>query len=183
MRSFALLLLPLALAGCQAPGEGVVGAGSRGTDLVQAHADLTAAIDELYRAFCFDAGGEADWEAIRAATASGASFFSPVAEGKPAKGVGLEEFIADFRDFIRSSPLGESGYHERVISTRVEQYGTIAQVLVTFEGFVPGEDADRRGVDSVQFVLSEGRWLLASFTTQYESAAKPIPARLLQPRR
>jgi hypothetical protein len=146
---------------------------------VPEHAALTELIDDLYVAFSFDANGEADWNAQRAVFAKGATFFAPIAPGGTPVGVDGETFLRDFRAFILGSSLGKTGYHERVIQTRVERFGTIAHAWVTFEAFVPGEEVDRRGVDSIDFILEADEWKLVSFTTQYESDADPIPQRFL----
>lgn len=144
---------------------------------------LPALILKLYVAFSFDANGEADWEALRGHFAEGATFVSPVPPGKTPKGVNAETFLAEFQGFIRSSPLGKSGYHERVIHTRIEELGAVAHAWVTFEAFVPGEAVDRRGVDSLQFVRDADDWKLVSFTTQYETDDLSLPQRFLpQPR-
>ena len=135
-------------------------------------------LDELYRAFCFDAGGEADWEAMRELFADGASFVAPIAPGQTPRAVQAHEFISDFRSSIKNSPLAQSGFHERITKKRIDYFGTVAHVYVTFEGFVPGEDSVRtRGVDSVQLVRDGQRWLLASFTTQYEGPLDALPLR------
>lgn len=140
---------------------------------------LTQLVDDLYVAFSFDANREADWDALRGAFADGATFFSPIAPGGTPAGVDAETFIGDFRSFITKSPLGKTGYHERVIHIRIDQLGTIAHAWVTFEAFVPGEEPDRRGVDSIEFMLDGTEWKLVSFTTQYESDDLPLPARFL----
>lgn len=153
--------------------EGVIAAAQT------AHPELAALIDELYVAFSFDANGEADWDAQRAMFAGGATFYAPIAPGGTPVGVDSETFLRDFKAFIAQSPLGESGYHERVIHARIERLGTIAHAWVTFEAFVPGQAVDRRGVDSMGFVLNGDAWKLSSFATQYESTDLPLPRRFL----
>ena len=161
-RLFALLaLVPLTL-GCSTPG-------------VASQSDpLLKTLDTLYEAFCFDAGGEADWAAMEALFADGAAFVSPGA----AHAVDAEQFLVDFREFIRTSPLGKTGFHERILKVRVDHFGSIAHAWVAFEGFVPGEvEARTRGLDSIQFVLEDEQWRLVSFTTQYEREGLPLPTR------
>ncbi len=142
---------------------------------------LPALIQDLYVAFSFDANGEADWDALRGYFAEGATFVSPVPPGETPKGVDTETFLSDFQDFIRTSPLGKSGYHERVVHTRIDQVGAIAHAWVTFDAFVPGQPPDRRGVDSIQFILDGTEWKLISFTTQYEKGEVKLPERFLPP--
>lgn len=140
-------------------------------------------IDDLYAAFCFDAHGSFDAAFLERASARGATFVAPVQKGRPPVGVDTATFLADFEAYIDGSPLEETGYYERVIHRRVEVFGAIAHAWVTFEGFVPGEEPDRRGVDSLQFALEGDDWKLVSFTTQYESESLPLPRRFLPTQR
>ncbi|MEM8709523.1 MAG: hypothetical protein AAGG01_01110 [Planctomycetota bacterium] len=144
--------------------------------------DLRSEIDRLYEAFCFDADGEADWSVLRSMFAEGATFSSPAADGQDHAGVDGETFIAEFKRFINGSSLGEKGYHERVVHVSGDHFGRIAHTWVTFDGFVPGEAPDRRGVDSIQWVLDDG-WKVMSFATQYASDDLPLPRRFIQRRR
>jgi len=145
----------------------------------EANPALTQLIDDLYVAFSFDANEEADWDALRSVFTNGATFFSPISPGGTPLGVDGETFLQDFKAFITKSPLGKTGYHERVIHTRIDQLGSIAHAWVTFEAFVPGEEVDRRGVDSIEFMLDGAEWKLVWLTTQSESAELPLPARFL----
>jgi len=162
--SWLALVAPIfVLAGvtaCQAP--------ARSIEESPDHASIRSSLSDLYTAFCFDPGEQADWEAQRSLFAEGATFVAPFAPGTTPRAVDTEQFLADFQQFIRTSPLGESGYHERITDLDIESFGGIAHAFVSFEGFVPGEPADRRGIDSIQLVRDGDAWLVASFTTQYE---------------
>ncbi|MEM7309183.1 MAG: hypothetical protein AAF682_21035 [Planctomycetota bacterium] len=169
LRLAALALVLAPLGGCRATGPGPVPV---------AAAAAEDALVELYRAFCFDAGREPDWDAMRALFAEGAAFVAPIAPGATPRAVDATRFLADFRAYVRRPPYSETGLHERITHVRLDVYGAIAHAYVTFEGFVPGEAAARtRGVDSIQLVRAGERWLLASFTTQYEDEQHPLPAR------
>ncbi len=165
-------LLALVLVGCRAaPAGGPPPAETRA---------IQETLDALYVAFCFDAGGEADWDAMRALFAEGAAFVAPFGEDETPRAVGEERFVEDFREFIRGSPLRETGFHERITHARVDVFGGVAHAYVVFEGFVPGEPASRRGLDSIQLVRAGERWLVASFTTQYEGEGNALPERFLR---
>jgi hypothetical protein len=137
-------------------------------------------LDALYDAFCFDAHEEPDWTALRRLVAEGAAFVAPIAEGTPPVAVDTDEFLADFREFIQSSALRETGFHERITHSRIDVFGTVAHAYVVFEGFVPGGPTSLRGLDSIQLVRDDQQWLVASFTTQYETTEAPLPARFLR---
>ena len=135
-------------------------------------------LDALYRSFCFDGGGEADWESMESLFLEGASFVAPIRAGVAPRAVQGDKFIDDFKAWISSSTEGETGLHERIENMRIDVFGNVAHAYVLFEGFVPGEEmASTRGVDSIQLVRHGERWLVASFTTQYASDGLPVPTR------
>ncbi|MBM3984981.1 MAG: nuclear transport factor 2 family protein [Planctomycetes bacterium] len=174
----SILLASLA-AGCRAPAGGALPATGLPAD--DAHA-IRAALDGLYAAFGFDPGGEADWDAIRASCAEGAAFLAPAAPDRPQRLTGLDEFLEDFRAYASSPPVAGTGLHERITGVRVDGFGRIAHAFVAFEGFAPGDGrALTRGLDSLQLVRDGERWLLASFTTQYETPALSLPLRFVAP--
>lgn len=146
---------------------------------------ITASIEELYRAFCFDAGEGADWDAIRALAVDGAVFVAPSGPGKTPRAVGIEEFLRDFQSYVASDAVRVSGLHERITHTRIDGFGSVAHAYVVFEGLLPGTgEIVSRGLDSIQLALDGKRWKVVSFTTQYESAELLLPQRFTaEPRR
>jgi len=142
---------------------------------------LRRTIDALYEAFCFEPGAEPDWEAQRAIYLAGATFVPPSRSDRAPVAQTTEEFLADFREFVRSEPYRLTGFHERIVGMTVDAFGGIAHAFVAFEGFVPGEEAARtRGLDSVQFVREGDAWRLLSFTTQYEGGERVLPGRFFE---
>jgi hypothetical protein len=179
-----LLLAALVASGCRAA-EGPQP--ERGSDaLADVRAtevratEVRATLEELYAAFCFDAGEEPDWEAQRRIYLEGATFVPPVRPGSARAGDDVEGFLADFRAFAASEPYRSTGFHERIVAARIDVFGGVAHAFVTFEGFLPGEDAaETRGLDSIQLVHDGRRWRLASFATQYEGDGLELPPRFL----
>ncbi len=115
---------------------------------------------------------------MRSLFARGAGFVAPIRPGRPAHATDADTFELEFRAFIASSEVSQ-GLHERIVQRRVEVFDTIAHAWVLFEGFAPGSDgiAITRGLDSIQLIFTGGRWLVASFTTQYASDEAPVPER------
>ncbi len=172
----AALVLPLALA-CQGPAGNATGTAEARADDGRA---LRATLDELYAAFCFDAGSEADWNAIRELCAEGAAFLAPVAPGRPPRATGVDGFLADFRAYVASPSVAATGLHERITGVRLDGFGRIAHAFVAFEGFAPGDGRTlTRGLDSLQLVRDGERWRVVSFTTQYETPALSLPPRFI----
>jgi len=179
----ALLLIGL---GCRAPRpSGGEDASARPPAVAEDAevARIRAMLDELYRAFCFDAGGEPDWDAMRARFAGGAAFYAPARPGGTPRGVDAERFFADFAAYVASEPVRSTGLHERILHARVDAFGGVAHAFVAFEGFAPGADeASTRGLDAIALVRDGERWLVASFATQYEGRGLALPARFTEPR-
>ncbi len=142
---------------------------------------IRAMLDSLYEDFCFDAGGQADWESMEAHFAPDAVFFSPAAPGAPPRGLDGAGFLAEFRAYVNDSGVARTGLHERIVNVDIHVFGGIAHALVVFDAFAPGELPEqppaRRGLDSIQLLRGGDRWLLASFTTQYEREDLQLPAR------
>lgn len=153
-----------------------------GPAAVQPPADevaVSATLDALYRAFCFDANAEPDWDTQRGLFAEGAAFAAPFEAGDTPRAVNAEQFITDFQNYVQTSRRGETGYHESIVHAQIQVFGTIAHAFVVFDGFIPGDAPDSRGVDSIQLVRGPDGWLVASFTTQYESADTQVPRHFL----
>lgn len=134
-----------------------------------APAALDAVVSELYAAFDFDAGGEADWDAMRALFLPGATFVAPVHPARPPAGEDAAAFLDGFQAWSRSGEYSTTGLHERTLSRTYRVTGTIAHAWVRFEGYLPQTGEVRtRGVDSIAFVRDGERWKLASFSTHYD---------------
>lgn len=175
-RIAGVLLLALAPA-CRGPARDASVAATLPADDRRA---IRATLDELYAAFAFDPGGEANWNAIRALCAEGAAFLAPGAEGRPPRATILDEFLADFRAWVASPAVAATGMHERITGVRLDGFGRIAHAFVAFEGCAPGDGRTlTRGLDSLQLVRDGGRWRLVSFTTQYETPALALPERFV----
>lgn len=145
-------------------------------------AAVRASIDELYRAFGFAPRGEPDWRAMSELFVAGAVFVAPFEPGQTPRAAQEREFFDDFRRFVASDSVRESGLHERILGARVDLYGVVAHAYVSFEGFEPLTGRARtRGLDSIQLLLDRGRWRVVSFTTQYASSSQPLPARFVDP--
>ena len=135
-------------------------------------------LDSLYAAFSFDAGHVPAWSTMRALMLPGAAFVDPVTPGIAPHAVPLDTFVVHFRAWVEGTPKGKAGFRERIVAARIDAFGHIAHAFVTFEGTVPGHAvADERGVDSIEQVRVGSDWKVASFSTQYEAPAIPLPAR------
>jgi hypothetical protein len=170
--------LTCALLGCRASRPSPDVAQARESAELRA---IRASLDELYRAFGFDAGGEPDWRTMEELFVEGAAFVAPFGPAQTPRAVRAAEFRADFERYVASDSVRATGLHERILHARIDGFGVVAHAFVAFEGFEPHSGALRtRGLDSLQLLLDRGRWRVVSFTTQYESADEPLPPRFLE---
>ena len=91
----------------------------------------------------------------------------------------LDAFILDFQTFHAERDLARNGFRETLVGREVTLYGNIAHAFVVFEPRVgPNWDGPTTpGVDSIDLVQHDGRWWIASITTQFSSQELPIPER------
>ena len=93
----------------------------------------------------------------------------------------LQVNVAGIRDAVKHAASYREGFDERIVATRIDCFGYVANAYVTLEGFVPGEPGARtRGVNSIQLILSGADWKIASFTTQFEQKGLLLPPRFLR---
>jgi hypothetical protein len=136
-------------------------------------AGIRATIEELYTAFCFDAGAEPDWATQRRIYLEGAVFVPPLGKDRAPRVDDTEQFLTDFRAFAITRA---AGFHERILWQEIDVFGGMAHAFVAFEGFIPGDgETLTRGLDSIQFVRDGATWRLVSFTTQYENDELSLP--------
>jgi hypothetical protein len=178
-------VLVAALLGCPSTRPSPVRESSHAVEQAGAHEaatnEIRASLDQLYRAFGFDAGGEPDWRAMEELFVDGAAFVAPFGAGQTPRAVRAPEFFSDFARYVASDPVRATGLHERILHARIDRFGVVAHAFVAFEGFEPHSGKLRtRGLDSLQLLLDRGRWRVASFSTQYAGAGEPLPRRFLE---
>lgn len=137
-------------------------------------ADPGAMVAGIYDAVSVPAGGQADWDSVRA-------FFDPQAvivlraTRDATRLMDVDAFIQDFVDFYDRLGPGV-GFKERVVSIRTMKYGNVAHSYVVYEVLVEGSDRPpQRGLDSWHLMLRDGRWWIVSVVNESEVTAGPIP--------
>lgn len=137
-------------------------------------------VEGIYPAVSSEAGGAPDWDSVRA-------HFDPAAvivlRATPdeTRLFGVDDFIADFVAFYdRIGP--EQGFTERVVSSRVFEYGNVARCDVVYEAAVIGSGRPpQRGLDCWHLMRRDGRWWVVSVVNEAEAAAGPIPPEAFEP--
>jgi hypothetical protein len=138
---------------------------------------ITAAYDEISG----PAGKKRDWDRERSLYIPGARLIPTEKAGT--ESVELAPHILDIEGFIaRVEPFfDKSGFYEKEIARRTEQFGQIAHVWSTYDSRHNEDDPEpfMRGINSIQLFNDGKRWWIVSIYWQQENAATPIPERYL----
>jgi hypothetical protein len=131
---------------------------------------INQTITQLYKSFSFKAGEEPDWNTIRSLALPGAAFVAEPNEKAIRKAVGTEDFIAAYKQTIIDASLGQTGYEETIINSKIAQSATVANVEVSFRAYISTDKKQRKpGTDNIQLLKDKGQWKIVAFTTQAES--------------
>jgi hypothetical protein len=158
-------------------GTGAGPAVAVGTSPAAELSTVDAVVEALYRAVSFSPGGEPDWQLLRDLMLPGAVMAQPVQGSDEVALLTVDEFIDRFARELEGSPLRESGFRETVVRVETIRFGRTAHSHVVYEPRTGGSSAAPlgRGVDSIQLVLTGGRWWIASIATELEQPDRPIP--------
>jgi hypothetical protein len=146
-------------------------------------ASIDAIITAAYDGISGPAGKKRDWDRERSLYFPGARLIPTARAGED---VDLAPQILDIDGFIaRVEPYFEiSGFYEKEIARRTEQFGRIAHVWSTYESRHDPADPEpfMRGINSIQLFHDGNRWWIVNIYWQQESADHPIPEEYLETR-
>ncbi len=132
-----------------------------------------AVVRSVYDLVSWEAGGMADWDAVRAVFIPEAVVFLRYRELTQ---FSVDTFLQDFIEFAERSSAGTDGFAEQVISAKAWEYGDIAHVVTVYEARILGsERPPTRGVDSWSLVRRDGEWKVASVVNELVRPDRPLP--------
>ena len=144
---------------------------------------IEAIVAAAYDVISGPAAKKRDWERERALFWPGARLI-PTATVPGRNDVGLAPLMLDVEGYIdRVEPIfAKSGFYEKEIARRIEQFGRIAHVWSTYESRNDPGDAEpfMRGINSIQLFNDGKRWWILSIYWQHESPQHPIPEKYFQ---
>ncbi len=144
---------------------------------------LDAIIAAAYDVISGPAGKKRDWDRDRALFWPGARLM-PTATVPGRNDVDLAPLVLDVEGYIeRVEPIfAKSGFYEKEVARRVEQFGHIAHVWSTYESRHDPNDAEpfMRGINSIQLFNDGSRWWILSIYWQHESPQHALPEKYLQ---
>jgi len=143
---------------------------------------IDAIIAAAYDVISGPAGKKRDWERERSLFWSGARLI-PTATVPGRNDVDLAPLMLDVDGYLeRVEPIfDKSGFYEKEIARRVEQFGQIAHVWSTYESRHDPDDPEPflRGINSIQLFNDGKRWWILSVYWQHESSQHVIPEKYL----
>jgi hypothetical protein len=141
---------------------------------------INAIIAAAYDVISGPAGKKRDWDRERSLFFPGARLM-PTATVAGRNDVDLAPLILDVEGYIaRVEPIfAKSGFYEKEVARRVEQFGQIAHVWSTYESRHDPSDATpfMRGINSIQLFNDGSRWWILSIYWQHESPQAALPGK------
>ena len=141
---------------------------------------LDGIIKALYESISGPKGAARDFARMRSLFIPEARLIPSVQRPQNARGV----IVMSVNDYIAMSGqmLVESGFREREVARKVEQFGSIAHVFSTYESFRLDETAPfMRGINSIQLLNDGTRWWVISIFWDAERPGLTIPDKYLKP--
>ncbi len=144
---------------------------------------IEAIVAAAYDVISGPAGKKRDWKRERSLFISGARLI-PTAVDAGRNDVDLAPQVLDVDAYIArvESYFATTGFYEKEVARRVEQFGQIAHVWSTYESRHDPNDAKpfMRGINSIQLFNDGSRWWILSIYWQHESPQHAIPEEYLQ---
>lgn len=175
MAVLAIAVACTSLGAQQNPVAQTARSGTRPPDVASPEAVVTA----LYDVISGPAAQPRDWERFRSLFLDGArlTFLLPGRSGPQLYNLPVDDFIRLFGPGYQAG----AGYWERAIGHHEDRFGTIAQVLSTYETRLDGPKGDvaGRGINGVQLIQYQGRWWITHLVFDSETPSLPIPPQYL----
>jgi len=133
--------------------------------------DLKAVTKAMYKALCWTADNDADWDQFRALFHGGAKL---VPSARPAGPIDVETFIGRMQGQKDNGSLTD--FFEEKVSEKIEVFGSIATIFSTYRTLM-NKEREARGINALVLVKEEEGWKIASMVWDGESGEKPLPAR------
>lgn len=140
---------------------------------------IDTTIKTLYAVISGEKGEARDWELFKYLFHKDAKL---IPSGNNRQGVIGARFMTP-DDYIKTSGkwLTSSGFFEKEIGRKTDQFGNIAQVFSTYESFKSEKDTApfMRGINSIQLLHDGSRWWILNVFWQGETKKQPIPKKYI----
>lgn len=142
-------------------------------------ASIDAIITALYDVISGPAGQTRDWARFRSLFVPGARL---IPTGRGPDGAAHHRIMTPEEYARNSGPfLERTGFREREIAQRREEFGNIAHVFSTYESHFTdqGQARTARGINSIQLFNDGQRWWVVTIFWDSERPDQPIPQKYL----
>jgi hypothetical protein len=136
-------------------------------------AGIDQAVRGVYEVISGPPGQKRDFDRMRTLFAPGATLKAIGPKGL--HGGSLEDYISRNAEILE-----KEGFTERELGRRVEVWGGLATAWSAYDGRTANGSFHERGINSMQLVKVDGKWLVASILWQEETPANPLPANLIK---
>ena len=136
-------------------------------------AGIDQAVRGVYEVISGPPGQKRDFDRMRTLFAPGATLKAIGPKGL--HGGSLEDYISRNAEILE-----KEGFTERELGRRVELWGGLATAWSAYDGRTANGSFHERGINSMQLVKVDGKWLVASILWQEETPANPLPANLIK---
>ena len=144
---------------------------------------IDAIIAATYDVISGPARKKRDWDRMRSLFFPGARLVPTARDGGQVD-VDLAPNLLDVEGFIARAEAAfeKTGFYEKEIARRTEQFDRIAHVWSTYESRRDPKDPQpfMRGINSIQLFNDGKRWWILSIYWQHESPKEPLPEKYLQ---
>lgn len=141
-------------------------------------ATVESVVRDLYDSVSFEAGKTPDWDRVRSLFHEHAVIVLRTARDKTTIFT-VEGFVADFVAFIERSGVARTGFNEKIVRMKATVFGDIAHVLVLYKAAITGSQRPpQQGVDSIQLIRKDGKWLVISIVNEAVLPGAPVPEEL-----
>jgi hypothetical protein len=136
-------------------------------------AGIDQAIRGVYDVISGPPGQKRDFDRMRSLFAPGATLKAIGPKGL--HGGSLEDYISRNAEILE-----KEGFTERELGRRVEVWGGLATAWSAYDGRTANGSFHERGINSMQLVKIDGKWVVASILWQEETPDNPLPAALIK---
>ncbi|MDB4582226.1 nuclear transport factor 2 family protein [Draconibacterium sp.] len=134
-------------------------------------------VDELYDLVTFKSGTTPDWEKVKELFLDEAVIVLRTSRTEN-KIFNLDDFVGDFKRFIKESNITETGFSETILKKYGNVFGDIAWYMVLYEAKIPETERKNLGVDHFSLVKTSGQWKIVSITNEIPTNERPVPIEL-----
>jgi len=139
---------------------------------------LDAVLKSLYESISFNVGGRPDFDGLKSLFADGARLIRTDKEN--ITNMSVDDFITSYEEKIDNGQI--KAFTEYELSRKVDEFGRIVQAFSTYGTKLETDDGviNIRGINSIQLILINDDWKVATILWYPEDEENKIPEEYLK---